>query len=84
MAPVPGHAVSAVPTTPDKKGLTMRGWGIMLMIIGIGSFFMASYGYQFMLISIFKPHETLAGIGMTLLGLVLLIAGVIRARQSPQ
>jgi hypothetical protein len=50
----------------------MQRLAIFLIIIGIGSFVLPMMGAQFMLVSVFKDHETEAGVGMIVGGLVLL------------
>jgi spore maturation protein SpmA len=56
----------------------MIGWGITFILVGIGSFFTTALGFQFVIVSMFNPHETLAAIGYTLLGIVLLALGLVR------
>ena len=46
----------------------MRGIGLMLLLLGAGSFFLPKMGYQFKLISVFGEYQTHAAIGFMALG----------------
>lgn len=46
----------------------MRGFGIMLLLLGAGSFILPKMGYQFKLISIFGEYQTFAAIGFVVVG----------------
>ncbi len=53
----------------------MRGWGVMLVIIGLGSFVLPMVGIQFRLISIFGEYQLFAAIGMVVIGGVMIFFG---------
>lgn len=60
----------------------MRGFGIMFVIVGLGSFALKHVGAQFILVSVFAPeHQTAAAVGFTLLGAALIGVDVARARR---
>ncbi len=46
----------------------MRGWGVTLLLIGLGSFVLPMMGMQFKLVSIFGEYEMIAGIAMAVIG----------------
>ena len=54
----------------------MRGWGIMLLIFGIGSFILPLMGVQFRLMQLFGENTAVAGIGLAALGAVMVGASV--------
>ncbi|MCC6647155.1 MAG: hypothetical protein IT374_16480 [Polyangiaceae bacterium] len=59
----------------------MRSFGVMLLVVGLGSFAMKHLGVQFILVSVFPPeHQTAAAIGLAVLGAALIGADVVRAR----
>lgn len=59
----------------------MRSFGIMFVVVGLGSFALKHVGVQFILVSVFGPeNQTAAAIGFTLLGAALIGADVVRAR----
>jgi hypothetical protein len=51
----------------------MRGLGVMLLVIGAGSFVLPMMGRQFILVSVFGEYEKAAAIGMIVLGAVLTV-----------
>jgi hypothetical protein len=46
----------------------MRGWGITLIILGVGSFILPLMGMQFALVSVFGEAQMPAAIGMIVIG----------------
>jgi hypothetical protein len=50
----------------------MRGWGIILLIFGIGSFVLPMMGMQFRLLSIFGEAAPIVGIILAVVGALLL------------
>ena len=61
----------------------MIGWGIMLLIIGIGSFIMPAMGIQFRLIQIFgEGNEWVAGVVFSLGGIALIAAGFFTGKND--
>lgn len=49
----------------------MRGLGLMLLIVGAGSFILPMLGRQFILVSVFGQYEKPAAIGMIVVGAIL-------------
>jgi len=50
----------------------MLGIGILLLILGAGSYVLPMVGLQFKLLSIFGTYQTMAQIGAIVLGVVLI------------
>jgi hypothetical protein len=50
----------------------MRGWGILLIVLGVGSFILPMMGMQFRLLSIFGEYTNIAGAVMAVIGVILL------------
>ena len=55
-----------------ERRFVMRGWGILLIVLGVGSFILPTMGYQFRLLSIFGEHTGIAGAVMAVIGVILL------------
>ena len=49
----------------------VRGWGITLLILGIGSFILPLLGLQFRLLNLFGDATPVLGAGLAVLGAVL-------------
>lgn len=49
----------------------MRGWGIWMVILGIGSFILPMMGLQFKLLALFGEYTPVAGIGLAVVGGIL-------------
>jgi hypothetical protein len=60
----------------------MRGWGIMCVILGIGSILLPRIGMQFMLMELFDDYQPFAAIGISLLGVVLIGASFFTGRRT--
>lgn len=60
----------------------MRGWGILCVILGIGSLLLPRFGMQFMLMELFDDYQPFAAIGISLLGLVLIGASFFTGRRT--
>jgi hypothetical protein len=58
----------------------MRGWGVVLLIIGVGSFILPQFGFQFKLVSLFGPASGFIFGGV---GLVLLILSFVMKKEAP-
>lgn len=52
----------------------MRGWGITLLILGIGAFLLPMAGYQFALLNLVEGYEQIVGGVLAVAGLGLIIA----------
>ena len=63
----------AAEETGGGSGSAMRGWGIMLLILGIGSFVLPFLGVQFRLLAIFGIFAPVLGGILAVVGAVLLI-----------
>lgn len=53
------------------KGGAMRGWGVTMLVLGIGSFILPMMGYQFVLMDLFGDYTPIAGIGLAVVGGIL-------------
>ena len=61
----------------------MVGWGVILLVLGVGSFLMPFVGMQFALARFFGPgNDTLVGIVLSVVGLLLIVIGLRRGRTS--
>jgi hypothetical protein len=61
----------------------MRGWGITLLILGIGSFILPLMGLQFRLLNLFGEATPFLGAGLAVAGAVLLVLS-LRPVGAPQ
>jgi hypothetical protein len=59
----------------------MVSFGVLLLILGIGSFILPLLGLQFRILSIFGPNQEIVAIGMAVVGAVLVVLGLSRGRQ---
>lgn len=59
----------------------MRGWGITLLILGIGSFILPLMGMQFRLLSLFGDAAPIVGIALAVIGGLLLFASRATAEE---
>jgi hypothetical protein len=57
----------------------MRSWGIILILLGIGSYILPMMGRQFMLVSIFGDSP-LVGAAFIIVGAVLTFLGIRRGK----
>lgn len=64
----------------------MFGWGIWMIILGVGSLLLPMMGIQFRLMILLDPWQPLAGLGVAALGIVLVVIGAVvgRAPASPR
>jgi drug/metabolite transporter (DMT)-like permease len=60
----------------------MLSLGVLLVILGVGSFVLPMIGYQFRLIEPLDPYQPWAGIALAAVGLVIVILAA-RARRAP-
>jgi hypothetical protein len=60
----------------------MLSLGVLLVILGVGSFVLPMIGYQFRLIEPLEPYQPWAGIALAAVGLVIVILAA-RARRAP-
>lgn len=54
----------------------MTGWGVLLIIMGIGSLILPQFGIQFRLMSLLDGAQPAAGIIVAALGVLLVVLGV--------
>jgi hypothetical protein len=59
----------------------MVSFGVLLLILGIGTFILPLLGLQFRILSIFGPNQDIVAIGMAVVGAVLVVLGLSRGRQ---
>ena len=62
----------------------MRGWGILLIVMGIGSFILPMMGMQFRLLSIFGEHTGIAGAAMAVIGVILLGVSFMAGKKTAE
>ena len=60
----------------------MRGWGITLLILGIGSFILPLIGLQFRLLNLFGAATSIIGAVLALIGAVLVILSFRRGGEG--
>lgn len=60
----------------------MLSLGVLLVILGVGSFVLPMIGYQFTLMEPIEPYQPWAGILMAAVGLVIVILAA-RGRRAP-
>jgi hypothetical protein len=60
----------------------MLSLGVLLVILGVGSFVLPMIGYQFTLMEPIEPYQPWAGIALAAVGLVVVILAA-RARRAP-
>lgn len=53
----------------------MRGWGVMFVILGAGSFILPYFGIQFKILSIMGEATPYVAAGLAVLGLIMVFAG---------
>ena len=58
----------------------MRGWAILLLIFGVGSFIIPMFNIQFSVVQIFGDYQIPAGIALAVFGVVLLVAPMFRTK----
>ena len=62
----------------------MIGWGVFLIIMGVGSLILPEFGIQFRLMSLLDDAQPIAGIVVAAIGALLVVLGIKRnAGQSP-
>jgi hypothetical protein len=59
----------------------MVSFGVLLLILGIGSFILPLLGLQFRVLSVFGPNQDVAAIAMAVVGAALVVVGLSRGRQ---
>lgn len=60
----------------------MRSFGIMLVVVGLGSFVLKRFGVQFILVSIFGEQQTIAAIAMAVIGAGMIGFDLMQKRQT--
>ena len=58
----------------------MKGWGILLVLLGVGSFILPAFGMQFRLINAFGGDPSSRGVLFIIVGAVLYLIGKARER----
>jgi hypothetical protein len=58
----------------------MVGWGILLLLLGIGSLLLPMLNMQFRLMELLDPYQGWAGIAVAVIGAVLVFMGQTRGR----
>jgi hypothetical protein len=60
----------------------VKGFGVLLLALGIGSFILPAMGMQFKLVSIFGQYQGIAGGVMAAVGALLLVAGFLMDKKG--
>jgi len=61
----------------------MIGWGVTILIIGIGSFLLPMMGMQFRIMAIFgEGNEQMGGVILAVIGVILIVIGALKGRKS--
>jgi len=58
----------------------MKGWGTLLVLLGVGSFILPAFGMQFRLINVFGGDPSSSGVLFIIVGAVLYLVGQARER----
>jgi len=80
-APPPRPAVA--PAVRSGGGTAMAGWGVTLIVLGLGSFILPLVGMQFRLLALFGPAQNIVALGLAALGVILLILSRTRGPSRP-
>ena len=60
----------------------MTGFGVLLIIVGLGSLVLPMFNIQFTLMSVLEDYQPWAGIVAALIGVVLVAIPIMRTRQA--
>ncbi len=60
----------------------MVGFGVLLIILGVGSLLLPMFDIQFQIMSLLDDYQPLAGIAIAAVGAVLVFLGLQRRRQT--
>ena len=60
----------------------MVGFGVLLVILGIGSLLLPMFDIQFQIMSLLDDYQPVAGIAIAAVGVVLVILGMQRQRTT--
>ena len=61
----------------------MIGWGIFLVILGLGSLLLPMFGFQFRLMELVDDIQPWAGLAVAAVGFGLIGMGITRRRNEP-
>lgn len=59
-------------------------FGILLLILGVGSFLLPLIGFQFSLMSLIEEYQPWAGIGVSAVGALIVIAFILNRKPEDQ
>jgi len=60
----------------------MKSFGTILLILGIGSFILPYFGYQFKLFNKLGEYETIAEIAAIVIGAILLVISFMKSKNN--
>ena len=60
----------------------MRSFGVLLLLLGIGTFVLDAFDRQFAVLAWAEDYQPWVSIGLAVLGLILVIATMMRSRDS--
>jgi len=52
-----------------------KGWGVLLIVLGVGSFILPFFGVQFRILMLFGSFQWIVSIIIAIIGVVLLVKG---------
>jgi hypothetical protein len=58
----------------------MRSFGVLLLILGLGTFVLRAFDYEFRILSWAEDYQPWFSIGLAALGLILVIVAMMRGR----
>ena len=74
---------AVAPAVRSGGGTAMAGWGVTLIVLGLGSFILPLVGMQFRLLALFGPAQNIVALGLAALGVILLILSRTRGPSRP-
>jgi hypothetical protein len=58
----------------------MRSFGVLLLILGLGTFVLRAFDYEFRILSWAEDYQPWFSIGLAALGLILVVVSMMRGR----
>jgi hypothetical protein len=60
----------------------MRSFGVLLLILGLGTFVLRTFDYEFRILSWADDYQPWFSIGLAALGLILVVVSMVRSRDE--
>jgi len=60
----------------------MMGFGVLLLILGVGTFALNAFNYEFTILSWADDYQPWLSVGLAVLGAVLVVVAMLRRRSS--